>query len=74
MAAVEFKVEEYTGIIGERKNWKKEVRKISWNGKPAKYDIREWDSEDPARMSKGITLSEEEMKALYDILKNIYEN
>jgi hypothetical protein len=49
------------------KGWSKQLNLISWNGRPAKYDIREW-SPDGETMGKGITLSAEELAQLRDIL------
>jgi len=43
---------------------------VSWNGRPSKYDIREW-SEGHEKMSKGITLTEEEIKCLKEILNEM---
>jgi len=49
-------------VLSENKktHWTKELAQISWNGAPAKYDIRDW-SPDHQKLSKGITLTEEEM-------------
>ena len=64
---------EHIGIIGENNNgWKREVNIVSWNGGQPKIDIREWD-EHHERMSKGITMTEEQAKALYEVLKARYE-
>ena len=41
--------------------------KISWNGAAEKYDIRDWAPEHE-KMGKGITLSQEEAEALYELL------
>lgn len=71
MADLKFEIEENLGVIAESaKGWKKELNLISWNGREAKYDIREWDPEH-AKMGKGVTLSREEMKALKEILNEI---
>ena len=40
-----------------------ELNLVSWNGRKAKYDIREW-SPDHEKLGKGVTLSEEELRAL----------
>ena len=40
---------------------------ISWNGAAEKYDIRDWAPEHE-KMGKGITLSQEEAEALYELL------
>lgn len=56
------------GIVSERTTgWKKELNRISWNGKEPKYDIREW-APDHKKMGKGITLSEEELRLLKTII------
>ena len=56
------------GTISESaKGWTKELNMISWNGASPKYDIRDWAPEHE-KMGKGITLSEEEAKILYQLL------
>jgi len=71
MAGFKFDVTERHGVLSESgKGWTKELRSISWNGREAKYDLREW-APDDEKMGKGITLSEEELKALKDLLNNM---
>lgn len=68
MPEIEFDVVKEFGELSENiKGWKREVNLVSWNGRDPKYDIRDW-SPDHAKMGKGITLTEEEMKQLRDIL------
>lgn len=68
---VTFQVEEHIGVIGTSPTgWKKEINMVSWNGNPAKFDIREWD-EDHSHMSRGITMNKEEVKALTEILNGL---
>ena len=56
------------GILSESaKGWKKELNMISWNGVAEKYDIHDWAPEHE-KMGKGITLSQEEAEALYELL------
>jgi hypothetical protein len=43
---------------------------VSWNDRPAKYDIRDW-SEAHDKMGKGVTISKDELIALRDILNDI---
>ena len=43
---------------------------ISWNGAAEKYDIRDWAPEHE-KMGKGVTLSNEELKALKELLNSI---
>ena len=68
MATLTFTIEEHLGVLSENANgWTKELNLVSWNERPAKYDIREWD-EEHQRMSKGITLTEDEVAELKEIL------
>jgi len=48
----------------------KELNLISWNDRAPKYDIRDW-SPDREKMSKGVTLSREELLALKELLNSI---
>lgn len=50
--------------------WSLELNKISWNKKPAKYDLRSW-SGDHRQMGKGVTLTAEELTTLRDLLNSI---
>lgn len=51
--------------------WTKELNLVSWRGRTPKFDIREW-SDDHQKMSKGITLSNEEAKRVCEaIMKEI---
>ena len=71
MADIKYEIKETVGVIAESaKGWKKELNLISWNGKEAKYDLREW-APDHEKMGKGVTLSNDEVKALKDILNTI---
>ncbi len=71
MAEVKFEIVKSLGVLSETsKGWMKEINLVSWNDRNPKYDIREW-SPDHERMSKGITLSPEEMVKLKEILATI---
>lgn len=54
------------------RGYTKEVNYVSWNGRPAKLDIREWWPEH-IKSGKGVTLTEEEGRNLYEALKTLYE-
>ena len=47
-----------------------QLNRVSWNGTPPKYDIRDW-SPDGSRMAKGISLTEDELKTLKGILDDM---
>lgn len=63
-------LEEFGEISVSANGWKKELRLVSWNGRPEKYDIREW-SPDGVKLSKGITFTKEEIINLKNILENL---
>ena len=65
-----FSIMRHIGVLAEgTKGWKKEVNMVSWNDRPAKLDIREWD-ENHVKMSKGVTLSAEEAALLRELIDN----
>jgi len=71
MAEIKYEIVENLGVLSEStKSWSKEVNLVSWNGREPKYDIRDW-SINHEKMGKGITLSEEEIRALRDILNKM---
>ncbi|NFD77442.1 hypothetical protein FC744_09800 [Clostridium botulinum] len=71
MADIKFEIKDKLGVISESpKGWTKELNRISWNGKQAKYDLRDW-SPEHEKMGKGVTLSAEELKSLKEILNNM---
>ncbi|EHN61598.1 hypothetical protein HMPREF0557_01261 [Listeria innocua ATCC 33091] len=68
LANIEYEIIEEIGVLSENaRGWRKELNKVSWNGRPPKYDIRDW-SEDHEKMGKGITLTDEEAEALKKLL------
>ena len=74
MADIKFEIKQQIGTISESgKGWTKELNMISWNGASPKYDIRDW-APDHEKMGKGITLTEEEVRALYKILGGIIKS
>ncbi|MEI6286305.1 MAG: PC4/YdbC family ssDNA-binding protein [Bacillota bacterium] len=65
---LKFEITENIGTLsGGAKGWTKELNLVSWNDRPAKYDIREWD-ETHEKMGKGVTLSKDEAIALKKLL------
>ena len=69
---VHFDLMEHIGVLGRKDNgWTKEVNIVAWNGGKAKVDIRDW-GPDHDRMSRGITLFEEEAENLVKALAHRY--
>lgn len=73
MNQINYEIKEHIGIISENKNgWTKELNLISWNDNDPKYDIRDWNPTHD-KMSRGITLTEEEAYELSIILSGEFE-
>ncbi len=71
MADIKFEIEKELGRVSESsKGWTKELNLISWNGKEAKYDLRDW-APGHEKMGKGVTLSVDELKALKELLNSM---
>ena len=71
MAEFKYEITERIAVLSENgKGWTKELNKVSWNERPAKFDLREWNHEDK-KMGKGTTLSEEEVRNLKEVLNTI---
>lgn len=65
---ITFEIKAQLGVIQEYPTgWRKELNLVSWNGNPAKFDVRDWNP-DHEHMSRGITLSEKEMAKMMDIV------
>lgn len=69
MAELKYEIVETVAVLSESpKGWKKELNLISWNGRDPKYDIRDW-APNREKMGKGITLTEDELMELKEILQ-----
>lgn len=71
MADFNYDITEELGVISTNASgWTRELNLISWNDRPAKYDIRDW-SPDHEKMGKGLTLTEEDMSSLKELLNDL---
>jgi hypothetical protein len=70
MAELKYEITERIAILSEKGNWTKELNKVSWNDRPAKYDMRDWNHEE-GKMGKGVTLTQEEVQNLKQVLQAI---
>ena len=71
MPEIKYEIVENLGVLSETdKGWQKELNLVSWNERPAKYDLRDW-SPNHEKMGKGITLTNEEVAKLKEILGKI---
>lgn len=66
---IRFEIAERIGVLCKHDTgWTKEINLVSWNGGNPKYDIRDW-SPDHGRMSRGITLTEDEVRLMIRSLR-----
>ena len=71
---ITFEIVEKIGVIAKyQTGWTKEINLVSWNGSEPKYDIRDW-SPDHERMSRGVTLREDELRLMLNHLKSWKRN
>lgn len=71
MPKLDYQIEKFIGVLSESDSgWTRELNLISWNGRAAKYDLRDWDP-DHDKMGKGITLTKEELIQLKQLLDDI---
>ncbi|MFI3257629.1 MAG: PC4/YdbC family ssDNA-binding protein [Spirochaetales bacterium] len=66
-----FNIEKEFGVLSTSKSgWQTKLCLVSWGNRDAKYDLRSW-SPDMAKMSKGISLTAEELTSLKNILNSL---
>jgi len=71
MANIKFEIIKNIGVLSESSSgWTKELNLISWNDRDPKYDLRDWDPQHE-KMGKGVTLTEEELKKLKELLGEV---
>lgn len=74
MQKITCEVIEHVATISEASNgFSLELNKISYDGKPAKLDLRRWKAllRGDKKMLKGVTLTREEAEALRDALNEV---
>ena len=71
MAEIKYEILKQVGVLStSASGWAKELNLISWNDREPKYDLRDW-SADHEKMSKGVTLSKDELLVLKELLDTI---
>jgi hypothetical protein len=71
MSDIKFEIIKKIGMLSETTSgWSKQLNLISWNEREPKYDLRDW-AADGEKMSKGVTLSREELVALKELLNQM---
>ena len=70
MSETNFEILEHIGVLSESSNgWKKELNIVKWFDHKPSFDIRSWNS-DYTKMGKGISLSNEELNKLKEIIRD----
>lgn len=71
-SAVQYNVVEHIAVLSDSNGVTKELNRISYNGAPPKLDLRAWKPDGSGkRMLKGLTLTNEEAKALREALNRV---
>ncbi|OUQ13819.1 YdbC family protein [Lachnoclostridium sp. An138] len=75
MKEFRYEITEHIATISESadRRFTLELNRISYNGAPAKLDLRRWNRQDD-RMQKGLVLTEEEAGELKAILEQIFDS
>lgn len=63
MSDFSYSIVSHIATLSQRGTWALELNLISWAGRSATFDLRKW-NEDHTKMSKGISLTRDEVKAL----------
>ncbi|MBY5035317.1 hypothetical protein K6V78_09735 [Streptococcus gallolyticus] len=68
---VTFEIVEHVAVLNTNTSgWTTELNRVSWNGKPAKYEIRDWNP-DHTRGGKGTTFDQEVWENLKKTIKEM---
>ena len=71
MPDLKYEITEHIATLStSAKGWTMELNLVSWNDKEPKYDLRDWNP-DHSKMGKGLTMNEEEIKALRVALETV---
>ena len=62
----EFEVTERIAVLSRSGDYSTELNRVSFNGYPAKLDLRKWKAGSPM---KGVTLSDDEARILLEALQ-----
>jgi len=64
-----YEIVEQIAVLSQNGDTSKELNRVSYNGSPAKYDLRSWKRTDgEEKLLKGLTLTDEEATILRDAL------
>ena len=72
MAELKYEIRRHLAVLNrnERTGWTKEANVVAWNDGAEKLDIRD-SNPNHSKMSRGVTLSEDEARILYRALGDV---
>lgn len=70
MADFKFRITKKIAVLSGDEKYSVEFNRVKWGELPTSYDIRKWRNGSPV---KGISLNDDEAKALYEALKAEFE-
>lgn len=71
MPEFKYEITEHIAVLSTNaQGWERQLNLVSWNKHAPKYDIRDW-SPDGSRMSKGISMTAEELAILKNVLEDL---
>lgn len=69
---VKFEIIRHIGVLNSYPTgWSKEFNIVRWNDKSDKFDVRDW-APGHERMSRGVTMFEEELKKLMELCSGLF--
>ena len=72
---IDYRIVRPLGILSEKDNITTELNLISYNNYKPKLDLRKWEKKgDNKILQRGLTLTNEEAKLLYEALKDYLEH
>lgn len=77
MAEFKYEIKKEFGKLSDKNGYSKEFNLISYNGKTAGYDIRNWYTDEETgekKLMKGISLNKEEAEKLRDLLNEVLKS
>lgn len=69
---INYEIIKHVAVLSQRNKWTLELNLIKWGENSPKLDIRTW-NEDHSKCGKGITLTDEEARALISKLQENLE-
>ena len=71
MTEIVYDIVETIGVV-DSGNKTLELNRISWNHRAPVFDLRKWD-ETHEKMGKGVTMNDSDLRGLYDILREYFD-